>query len=212
MPRPPGPPVVLVHGLWLSGWAMSLVARRLRGCGFRTYLFSYASVRKDLRENAAALRAFSDGIEGRTVHYVGHSLGGVLILAMLAHTRPTRPGRVVTLCSPLGGSRTAQTLSRVGWGRSVLGRSIADLLRDGLPAQDVTAREVGVIKGDLPLGLGRVFADLGGPNDGVVACSEMDVAGAADAVTFRVSHSGMLLSGRVARATCQFLRFGHFIR
>src|SRR5439155_5575717 len=76
------PAVVLVHGLWLSGWCMLLLAWRLRRCGFRTYRFSYRSVRKGLRENAAALRAFSDAIDASTVHFVGHSLGGIVIQAM----------------------------------------------------------------------------------------------------------------------------------
>lgn len=206
------PAVVLVHGLWLSGWAMALIAKRLRRAGFRTFLFSYPSVRKRLRDNAQRLRAFSDRIDGGTVHFVGHSLGGVVIHAMLAYCPPTRPGRVVTLGSPHGGSQVAKTLSRWAWGRVILGRSIADLLCGEPSPGSLAKREVGLIEGDFPVGLGRLFTKLSGPNDGVVALNEAHLAGAADELVVRVSHTAMLFSSRVAMAACQFLRFGHFVR
>lgn len=201
-----------MHGLWLSGFAMVPIARHLRRCGFRPYFFRYPSVRRTLRENALALRAFSDRIEGSTVHYVGHSLGGVVIQAMFAHSPPARPGRIVTLCSPHRGSRSAQALARRRWGRRILGASIAELLGGEPPAADLSGHEVGLIRGNRSIGLGRLFADLGTANDGVVALDEMRWPGAGDEITFEVSHSGMLLSRRAAAATCQFLRFGHFVR
>lgn len=206
------PAVVLVHGLWLYGWCMGLIAWRLRRAGFRTYPFTYRSVRKSLRENALALRAFSDTIEGGTVHFVGHSLGGVVIRAMLAHCPPPRPGRVVTLGSPHGGSEVARRLCRRAWARLLLGASIADLLRGEPPACDLSRREVGLIEGDLPIGLGRLLFGLRGPCDGVVARHEAHLPGAADEIVLRVAHTGMLFSRRAATATCQFLRYGHFVR
>src|ERR1051325_8793588 len=142
------PAVVLVHGLWLSGWCMLLLAWRLRRCGFRTYRFSYRSVREGLRENAQALRAFSDAIDASTVHFVGHSLGGVVIQAMFAYCPPARAGRGVTLGSPHAGSQTARTVARYRWGRRMLGRSIADLLA-GEPGAVTFPREIGLIKGTL---------------------------------------------------------------
>jgi len=205
------PAVVLVHGLWLSGWCMALIAWRLRRCGFRTYVFSYRSVRRGLRENAEALRAFSDSIEGRTVHFVGHSLGGVVIQTMLACCPPLRSGRVVTLGSPHAGSYSARAFARVSWGRRMLGASIADLLRGELPTRDL-AREIGLIKGHLPIGLGRLFPGLEKPNDGVVAASESSLPGAADEISLWVTHTVMLLSARVSVCACQFLRFGLFVR
>lgn len=191
---------------------MALIGSRLRGCGFRTYFFSYPSVRNTLRQNARALRAFSDRIEGNTVHYVGHSLGGVVIQAMLAYAPPPRTGRIVTVCSPHAGSAAARALAQRKWGRRILGASIADLLRGNLAAGAAPMRAVGLIKGNLPIGLGRLFTWLPGPNDGVVLLDEMRWPGASDEITLHVSHSGTLLSRRVAARICQFLRFGHFLR
>ena len=212
MPSPPGQAVVLVHGLWVSGWAMSPLARHLRGCGFRPYFFSYPSVRRSLRENARALRDFSDRLDASTVHYVGHSLGGVVIQAMLAYCPPARGGRVVTICSPHAGSRAAQSLARRPWGPRLLGASMAELLGGQIAPGDLSRRAVGVIKGTRPIGLGRLFADLPVSNDGVVLLEEACWPGAADEIVLPVSHSGALLSRRVAASVCQFLRFGHFVR
>jgi len=205
-------PVVLLHGLWVNSWAMAYLAWRLRRAGFRTYLFSYPSVRQSLRANAEALRQFSDAIPGNAIHFVGHSLGGVVIQAMLAYCPPPRAGRVVTIGSPHGGNQAAQQMAKRRWGRRLLGASLADLLNGGSPACDLSSRAFGLIRGDRPIGAGRVFARLHSPNDGVVLLSEAELPGAADSITLHASHSGMLLSRRAAANTEHFLRFGRFIR
>lgn len=204
-----GEAVVLVHGLWLSGWTLAPLGGRLRDCGFQPHRFSYPSVRADLRENAARLRRFSDAVPGRIVHFVGHSLGGIVIQAMLAYCPPARAGRVVTLSSPHRGSQSAQALSRFGWGRRILGAGIAELLRAPPPAEPA-ARAIGLIKGTRSIGLGRLVASLDQPNDGVVAVAEMALPGAGDEIALPVSHMGMLLSRAVAAQVCAFLRDGRF--
>ena len=68
--------VVLVHGLWLSGWSLLLLRRHLHRCGFSaTHTFSYSSVGRDLLENGTALNAYLLTLSATTVHLVGHSLG-----------------------------------------------------------------------------------------------------------------------------------------
>lgn len=204
--------VVLVHGLWLSGWSMGFIARQLRRHGYTTYQFSYPTVRNTLRENAEALRAFSDSIEDSMVHFVGHSLGGVVIRAMLYHCAPARPGRVVTLGSPHDGSRVAQVLSQWNWGKKILGLGIADVLRREPPVPDLGGREFGLIKGDLPIGLGVLFVGVKRPGDGIVLLEETDVVGATDRITLHVSHTAMLFSRAVCKRTAEFLQHGRFLK
>lgn len=191
---------------------MGCIARRLGRRGFRPYLFSYPSVRNALRENAAALRAFSDSIPGDAIHFVGHSLGGVVIQTMLVCCPPSRPGRVVTLCSPHQGNRAAERLMRLRWGRWMLGASMADLLNGAAPSRDLSKRELGLIIGDHAFGIGGLFSRLNEPNDGVVTVSEAQLPGAADEITLHVSHSGILLSREAAANADHFLRFGRFIK
>ena len=73
-------------------------------------------------------------------------------------------------------------------------------------------REIGIVAGSLPLGLGCMVAPgLPRPSDGVVSVAETDVPGMRDRIVLRVSHSGMLVSRAVARQICAFLRDGAFM-
>ena len=79
-PGPEAEVVVLVHGLWLGGWVCSLLGHWLHASGFRVVRFSYPSTRETLSANAARLARFAQSLDARTVHFVGHSLGGLVAL------------------------------------------------------------------------------------------------------------------------------------
>jgi pimeloyl-ACP methyl ester carboxylesterase len=193
----------------MPGGELRLLAHRLRRRGFDAVIFRYPSRRRDLRRNAAALARFAGIRKGTAVHFVGHSLGGLVILQALRQAGLPR-GRVVLLGSPVQGSRVAQRLSRFGPGRWLLGKSSAGGLLQAAPAWDYD-REIGIIAGDLPVGVGRVFSDLPGEHDGTVSVAETEVAGATDRVVVPVSHTGLVVSRAVARQVCAFLQDGHFI-
>jgi len=74
------------------------------------------------------------------------------------------------------------------------------------------ARDLGVITGDLGFGFGRLVGTLGGPSDGTILVEETELDGTADRLVLRVSHTGMLFSAAVARATAAFLKTGRFSR
>jgi pimeloyl-ACP methyl ester carboxylesterase len=202
--------VVTVHGLWMRGTSMGVLRRRLEPRGFQLHHFSYRSVAGSLAANAAELAAYIDGIGGDTVHLVGHSLGGVLICAMLERCLPARVGRVVCLGSPLRGSRTAARLTRWPGGRHLIGRCLGDVhARGGFEAWR-SGVEVGSIAGRIPLGVGRLLGAFSEPNDGTVAVEETRIAGLADHVVLPVSHVALLWSSEVAAQVEHFLRHGRF--
>ncbi len=203
------PAVVIVHGLWTGPWAMGWLSRGLSGAGFRVFRFGYASVREGLQANAAALADFAARIEAPEIHWLGHSLGGILIFRTLAGGRFSG-GRVVMLGSPLGGSVAAARLAKFEMGRTMLGRSVLEWF--AAPASRWTLPfELGIIAGTRSFGLGRVVAPrLPKPNDGAICLEETRIAGAKEYLDLPVSHSGMLLSSRVARCSANFLRFGRF--
>jgi len=202
------PTCILVHGLWMTGLEMALLRRRLRRCGFRTYQFRYRSVRRDLATNAAALAEFARHTPGDTVHFVGHSLGGLVIRQMLADFPGSRLGRVLTLGTPHYGSRVARSLSEKFWGRWLLGRSAPALVSP--PRSPDPDYPLGVVAGTLPVGAGRLFAALPEPHDGTVARDEAFLEGAADELSLRVSHTSMVFSAPLARYICRFLTEGRF--
>jgi pimeloyl-ACP methyl ester carboxylesterase len=225
-PSPPPPPelaakrardsapgrtaVIVVHGLWMPGTEMVLLRRRLSAAGLTPVLFRYKSVTRNLTDNAAALAEFADGVPADTLHFVGHSLGGVLPLDMFARHAPDRPGRIVCLGSPLCGTTVGSRLSGFGsGGRRVIGKSIEELVtRGGLPHWS-SPREVGVIAGSLPIGLGRPFG-LRGANDGMVTVAETMLPGAVDHLVLKLSHTALLMSARSAREVVHFLEHGRF--
>lgn len=209
--------VVLLHGIWMPGAEMLYIKHRLeKEHSFDCHVFGYPSVNAALDENAAALAGFVASLDATRLHFVGHSLGGIVTLRMLATNEGVPAGRVVCLGSPLCGSDAARSLKQHAWGRKLLGQSLpAGAIEE--PAEvwagPVTAsREVGVIAGTVPAGMGRLFASFEDDNDGSVAVAETRLPGLKDHLLLRVSHSGMIVSRAVADQTAAFLKRGEFLR
>ena len=202
--------VVLVNGLWMPDTALWLLARRLRRAGFRSYTFSYPTVREDLRGNAQRLERFLRKVPGDIVHLVGFSLGGLVVRALFRYYPAQRPGRILLLGSPQHGSRAAMALAASHPGQHLLGRSLADLNAGRPQAWTWPERETGVIAGTLAFGLGRLVASLSPPHDGTVSVDETAMPDARDRLALPVTHFGLLLSNAVARQAAGFLRTGHF--
>jgi pimeloyl-ACP methyl ester carboxylesterase len=209
--------IVYVHGLWLSGAEAVQLRRRLaQHLNAEVRAFSYPSVAVDATSNARALAKFLSAIRADTLHLVGHSLGGLVILKLFEEDAQAQarlpPGRIVLLGSPLRGSRSARNLARLPFGRKIMGLGVAEELLGSRERRWNRSRELGVIAGNLGVGLGRLVGTLEGPSDGTILVEETQLDGAADRVVLRVSHTGMLFSAAVARAAGAFLSTGRFER
>ncbi|HUE11136.1 MAG TPA: alpha/beta fold hydrolase [Steroidobacteraceae bacterium] len=213
--------VVYVHGLWLNGWEATWLRRRLsRQLKCATRRFTYPSVTADLNANARALGRFLAATPADTLHLVAHSLGGLVILdffesvlssgGLLQNGRPLPPGRIVLLGSPVRGSRSARRLAQLPFGKSMMGKTMDALLPTPGERHWRGGRDLGIIAGDLSLGMGRLLGAIDAPNDGTVLIEETRMMGALQHVTLRVSHSGMVFSAAVARQIAAFLSNGSF--
>jgi pimeloyl-ACP methyl ester carboxylesterase len=205
--------VVYVHGLWLTGIEGGFLRKRLgRDLNAETRAFSYASVTSSISANARALGTFLNGLRADTLHLVGHSLGGLVILKLFESGEGARlpPGRLVFLGSPLNGSRAALNLARVPFGKSILGRGVEEELLSPRERRWDGQRELGVIAGTLSLGLGRLVGAFGAPSDGTIFVEETRLAGITEHMIMPVSHTGLPFSRSVARKTGAFLRSGRF--
>jgi pimeloyl-ACP methyl ester carboxylesterase len=205
--------VVLVHGLWLTGHALDLLAYHLRRLGFETHTFSYKTVRATLTENAERLRRFLMHQIDNSCSLLGHSLGGLLILeALYAHPElRAKLQRIVLAGPPFNDCYAARALARVKVGDRMLGKSIHQWMQDERRPWSGSP-ELGVIAGSRSVGLGQVFRGLPKPNDGTITVEETRVPGAKDHLVMHVSHSEMLLSPKVAAQAAAFLRDGKFHR
>ncbi len=198
---------VLVHGLWVPALVMTPLAARLQSAGLRSHLFGYAGRERPLEAHGERLARFARGIG--PAHFVGHSLGGLVVLETLLRHPATAAGNVVLLGTPVLGNLAGRRLARLGWGRWFLGAS-EPLWREGRAARWTRPEPLGVVAGTLPVGLGRLFGALPGPNDGVVRLEETAIEGMRQRMVLPVGHSAMLLSARVAAQVGSFLAHARF--
>jgi pimeloyl-ACP methyl ester carboxylesterase len=199
--------VILVHGLWVPGVVMQPLAARLARAGYRCHTFSYMGALRPLAAHAERLARCARGIG--PAHFVGHSLGGLVVMEALVLQPPVAAGRVVLLGTAARGCYAGRRIARYPAGRWLLGES-ESLWREGRAARWARPEALGVIAGSLPLGLGRLFGRLPGVNDGVVSLEETEVEGMAGRVVLPVGHSAMLVSARVAENVASFLAEGRF--
>jgi hypothetical protein len=207
--------VVYVHGLWLSGNEAGILLRRLaRQMNAKTRAFSYASMTSSISDSARALATFLRDQRADTLHLVGHSLGGLVILKLFENGEDEQlpPGRIVLLGSPLNGSRAAQNLARVPFGRIIMGRGVREDLLTARERCWTGQRELGVIAGSVGIGLGRLVGVHGAPSDGTIFVEETRLPGILDHLVLRVSHTALPYSSTVARQTAAFLSDGNFMR
>lgn len=201
--------VLLLHGIWMRKHITARLGSRLRAAGFQVIALNYPSVLGAFHDHHTRIdRALAD-VDPATLHFVGHSLGGLVVLDYLTQ----RPGlyadaRVVCLGSPLCGSEMAQRLRRVRLDTLGLGRAREPLL-NGLEAWR-GAQSVGVIAGDMPIGWNLLLGRLPRPNDGSVAVAETRLPGISAHALVHASHTGLLFSPTAADLTLRFLREGRF--
>ena len=200
--------VVLVHGLWYGPVSLKLMARRLEARGFVTHSFGYPTLGRSLAENACALHDYAQALATEPLDFVGHSLGGLVILRMLDEWPVMAAGRVVLLGAPVRGSATASKIVQMPLTRPFVGKA-RTALAFGF-AHAPAGRETGVIAGTRAVGLGQVFERLEPPHDGTIALAETRLPGATDCVELDVSHTGLVLSTEVVAAVDRFLRRGRF--
>jgi pimeloyl-ACP methyl ester carboxylesterase len=206
--------VVLVHGLWMNGLELSMLGHRLRTeHRYDVRTFSYptmSGVAADICRDLAAFAAGAAGERG-AVHFVGHSLGGVLVYRTLTECGAGRfDGNAVLLGAPLNGSKAARGAARFQALRPLLGPHVLSELADPPLRRWSGPNALGAIAGTLRMGTGQFFAHFDEDNDGTVGVSETRIPGLADHLVLPHSHFGMLAAGDVAEQVAFFLRNGRF--
>lgn len=207
--------VVLVHGLGRTPASMALLAARVEDAGFRVVNFGYPSRTEPIEELAARLgdelRRCCAGHEAE-VHFVTHSMGGVLVRSYLAERAEPHEGRVVMLSPPNQGSEIVDAFSDSPRLRALLGPAGARLGTDptGIANElPPVSFELGIITGNASLNpIGSWL--IPGPDDGKVGVRRAMVAGADDFLVVPASHSFIMNDAEVADETVNFLRSGAF--
>lgn len=209
--------VFLVHGLWRTRFSLLRLELCLRRAGFTVVNRSYQTTKKPLPEHAADLAALvARSLEGRKVrevHFVTHSMGGLVTRYMLTHHDIPHPGRFVMLAPPNHGARKMELFKGVPLLRLFLGPYAASELGQG---EDAIFREAGIPS----LEFGIIAGGTGGPrgyslyldgdNDGTVRVEETRLEGAKDFLLVPHLHTFIMNARAVIDATIRFLETGRF--
>ena len=203
--------VVYVHGLWLPGEESLLLRHRLaQEFSLTLHSLRYSAVLSGIGAITERLDELVRGLAAPEVHFIGHSLGGLIIYRYFERFAPQLPGRVVFLGVPSIGSRAAERAARFAPVAHLMGQPVIDELLLSGERRWSHPQQLGIVAGTQPLGVGQLLAQFNEDNDGTVSVSETRLAGATDHIILPVSHLGMLMSARVANETGLFLTQGHF--
>jgi pimeloyl-ACP methyl ester carboxylesterase len=206
--------VVLLHGLGRSADSMRLFERALAARGYAVCNPGYPSTRASVEELAGLVAEEVSRCRAGSaapLHFVSHSLGGIVVRAYLDEHHPANLGRVVMLAPPNAGSEWVDAF-RNTWVFSLAGPAAREL---GTDARSVPRRlgpvdfELGVLIGDRswnPLGSWLIPGD----DDGTVSVASARIEGMADFRVVHENHTFILTSPAVVWQAIYFLEHGTF--
>ncbi|HEY5808518.1 MAG TPA: alpha/beta fold hydrolase [Povalibacter sp.] len=208
--------VVLLHGLARSAGSMSRMAEALEARGYHVCNIDYPS-----RDHAievlttdfvapAVKRCMADS--GEPVHFVTHSLGGIVVRQLAASDSGLRIGRVVMLSPPNQGSEVVDKLGTLSLFQLINGPAGNQLgtSADSLPRRLGTpAFEFGIITGTRSVNP-LLSLLIPGDDDGKVSVTRARLAGMKDFLAVRSSHPFIMKNRHTIEQTLRFLHDGTF--
>jgi len=184
--------VVVLHGLYMSGFVMRPLCARLEKSGLKILNLTYNTLSPD---RAAIFDKIDRFIGGKPTALVCHSMGGLVARAYLeANSLQSRHvEKVITLGTPHKGSHIAKQMQQKGF-ELLLKKSVEFLLSEN--GDWPFNAKLYSIAGDLPIGLMPLIAK-GSVSDGTVLIDETKLNGMAEHKVFHLSHTSMIYSRQV---------------
>jgi len=210
--------VVLLHGLARSAESMDKIELALRANGYQTANIDYESA--DATIAALTKEAIGSGLkacqafEPKRIHFVTHSLGGILVRYYLEAGSINNLGRTVMLAPPNQGSEAADFFMDFPGFEALFGESGRQLGTgpDSIPRQLGPAHfDVGIIAGDRTIDPISSLV-LPNPDDGKVSVKSTRLEGMSDFIVVPHSHAFIMKNDEVIRQILFFLQNGQFDR
>ncbi len=208
--------VILLHGLARSYRSMNKIEKKLSKIGYRVINVDYPSTEHPieyLAENVLGkiIERYPTDSETK-IHFVTHSMGGIIVRYYLYHHKLDSLGRVVMLSPPNQGSELVDHLRNTylykkknGPAGQQLGTDEKSVPRSLGPVNF----ELGVITGSLSFNPASSLV-LPGPDDGIVSVENAKVKGMTDFIVMPNSHTFIMKSKSVIKQIIHFLQNGEF--
>jgi len=208
--------VILLHGLARTATSMDKMALALEDQGYSVANIDYPSRKHSIQELAPM--AINQGLQecsnASNIHFVTHSLGGILVRYYLKYNTISNLGRVVMLAPPNQGSEVVDKYRNVPGFAEFNGPAILQLGTDenSIPLQlGAVDYEVGVIAGTKTINL-ILSQSIPEIDDGKVSVEKTKVEGMQDFIEVPHSHPYIMQSDFVIQRTLDFIRHGRFQR
>lgn len=208
--------VILLHGLARTDNSMSELESKLGEAGFTVVNTGYPSRRHSIEELAeiAIPPALESCDESSPVHFVTHSLGGILVRQYLQQHDIENLEHVVMLGPPNQGSELVDTLNAIPGFRLLNGQAGVQL---GTDEQSITEElgpanfDVGIIAGTRSINP-LYSALLPGDDDGKVTVESTRLDGMHEHIEMATTHTFMMNNNRVIEQVLHYLHHGEFLR
>ncbi len=210
--------VILLHGLGRTAGSMEDLAEALESAGFDTVNLDYPS--RDFPIQTLAMSTIPQGIQHcqahgtEKIHFVTHSMGGILLRYYLAQRPIENRGRVVMLSPPNQGSEIADALKNnplYQWYNGPAGQQLGTAPDGFVAGLGPVDYPVGIITGNTHALFDYWFAkEIPGDDDGKVSVERAKVIGMTDFLVLPYSHPFIMQKEAVAGQTVYFLRHGRF--
>jgi len=208
--------VVLIHGFGRTSHCFKKMSANLEDNGYKTIAIDYPSRSLhvfQLAEQFILPQIQKEAANCSKVHFVGYSMGGIIIRYILSNHRPKNLGRVVFVATPNSGAEVINAFTKYTWFQTIFGPAVQDIsvgskFMESLP--DKVDYETGVISGNFSINPFTSLFILPGEDDGTVSVESTKIKGMKDQITVHSAHRAIVYNEQVIEETFEFIRNGKF--